>query len=63
MAKEKSLKLKLSLKKETLRELSALEVQTLENVVGGTCTGTCGCTGPVARTAPPYEPICNYTRA
>ena len=41
-----SLKLKLSLKKETLRTLEATEVDGLEDVVGGTCA----CTAVAART-------------
>ncbi len=50
MANEK----KLSLKKETLRELDTAQVDALDQIVGGTC----GCTSPVARTAPPP---CQYT--
>ena len=40
------LKLKLTLKKETLRTLEATEVDGLEDVVGGTCA----CTVVAART-------------
>lgn len=40
------LKLKLSLKKETLRTLEAPEVSAIEDVVGGTCA----CTLAEART-------------
>jgi hypothetical protein len=61
MANEKALKLKLSLKKETLRELKDSQLTDLDKVVGGT---GCGCTAPitVARTAPPAEPLpCDYT--
>jgi hypothetical protein len=52
MANEKKqtpkLKLKLSLKTETLRELSDSQLNTLDQVVGGT---GCGCTIIEARTA------------
>ncbi len=60
MANEKkpTLKLKLSLKKETLRELNDSEMGALDQVVGGTNTSAncCGCTvlTEVARTAPLY---------
>jgi hypothetical protein len=49
MANEK-LKLKLSLKKETLRELNDSQLNTLDQVVGGT---GCNCTYLEARSAPP----------
>ncbi len=45
---KKKLSLKLSLKKETLRELDTTQVDVLDQVVAGTC----GCTSPVARTVP-----------
>ena len=66
MANEKKLKLKLSLKKETLRELNDSQVNALDQVVGGTRTAPvsancCGCSvTPEARTAPPAPP-CEYT--
>jgi hypothetical protein len=63
MANEK-LKLKLSLKKETLRELSDSQLGALDQVVGGTNTSAncCGCTILEARTAPPADPpLCEYT--
>ncbi len=40
MADEKKLKLKLSLKKETLRELDDSRLDVLDQVVGGTCPCT-----------------------
>ncbi len=51
MENKKKLSLKLSLKKETLRELDTTQVGVLDQVVGGTCP----CTSPVARTAPVCE--------
>jgi hypothetical protein len=55
MEKEKSLKpaqtlkLKLSLKREALRELSDVQVSALDSVVGGT---GCTCTRYAARSVP-----------
>ncbi len=51
MANEK-LKLKLSLKKETLRELNDSQLNTLDQVVGGTYTAPCTCTLIDARSIP-----------
>jgi hypothetical protein len=54
MANEKlKLKLKLSLKKETLRELSDSQLDTLDQVVGGT---GCTCTLIEARSIPMAAP-------
>jgi hypothetical protein len=52
MANEKKLKMKLSLKKETLRELSDSQLDTLDQVVGGTATIVCTCTMIDARSVP-----------
>jgi hypothetical protein len=46
---QKKLTLKLSLKKETLRELNESQLDTLDQVVGG--TAICTCTYIEARTA------------
>jgi hypothetical protein len=60
MANEKpKLKLKLSLKKETLRELNDSQLDTLEQVVGGTCG--CGSAAGQARTMYAELPRCDYS--
>jgi hypothetical protein len=59
MADEKKLKLKLSLKKETLRELKDSQLDTLDQVVGGTCV--CGSVTGGARTVYSEQPMCDYS--